>query len=300
MSQLEKKEKILLIGGDSFIAQAYQYYCQQQGVSLFTTSRRNKLDNWYLDLSDEASFATFIDKIKLAEIKTVLLCAGITNNQACTENPTLSHLINVKNTNKLLSLLNQLAIFTVYLSSSQVFDHKTAFIQWDSDYAPTTLYGQQKVAVEQYIQLHQLNVAIVRFTKVIGENFPLFTNIIEQAKQQQPITLFDDYCAAPISLSYVCQYLFAVSQLQKKGIYQLSGDEDLSYADMAKQLLNHLQLDGQIITQSAQAKGVSPTPYGSLANFSQRQLAYNNQPFADVLSSTYEPHDIEGKSNACN
>lgn len=278
---------ILLIGGEGFIGSAFQSYCQQQGLKVVATTRKKLTDSWYFDLENSSTFDNFIEKIRHSGIKQVVFLAGITNNQSCLKDEVLSELLNVVNTNKLLSLLDGAGIFTIFLSSSQVFDHQTAFIQWDSEYSPTNRYGEQKVSVEKYIKAQRLNVAVVRLSKVISEDFPLFLKVIEQAKQRQTITLFSDYCAAPISLSYVCRYLLAIVELQKKGIYQLSGSDDLSYADMAKQLLTCLNLKADIIEQSATEKGITPTPFGSLSAYSQGYLDFNNQTFQNVLESCY-------------
>lgn len=277
----------LIIGANSFIAQAYQSYCLKNHISVITTSRNPDGEQWNFDLANDLSIDLLIEKIKKADISVVLVCAAITNNMACSDNIELSQQINVKNTSLLLSKLNRCGVFSIFLSSSQVFNHQKPNINWQSAYSPVTLYGQQKVEVENFIQANHLNTAIVRLTKVIGQNFPLFKDVINKAKNKQGICLFDDYCAAPVSISYVVKFLASIAKHKTKGVYQLSGAEDLSYAQMAERLLIYLKLNADVNKVSAKTKNISPVPYGSLASYTPLKESFQNQTFDDLLLTTY-------------
>ncbi|XPF96183.1 sugar nucleotide-binding protein [Colwellia sp. RE-S-Sl-9] len=278
---------ILIIGGDGFIASACQTALPNAEVNVYTTSRKQKGGNWYFDLANIDSMDFLIENIKIKDINTVIFCAGMTSNAACIKQPHFSTLVNVNHTVLLLSKLNALGVFSIFLSSSQVFNHQTPFIEWQSDYSATTLYGQQKVQVETFITENKLNTAILRLTKVVGKGYALFDGIVDKAKTQQNIILFDDYCAAPISLNYVVDTLIAICEEKKSGIYQLSGAEDLSYAKMAELLLSYLDLKAEIIKISATSKGITPVLFGSLNAISSSELKLNNQSFTELLSAVY-------------
>lgn len=280
-------DNLLIIGANSLIAQAYQSYCVANKIDVITTSRKPDGDEWYFDLADASSIEFLIEAIQKVNISVVLVCAAITSNVDCLNNRELSQKVNVSNTSLLLSKLNDIGIFSVFLSSSQVFNHQTANIDWQDSYSSTTLYGQQKVDVESFIKREQLNTAIVRLTKIIGSDFPLFGEAINKAKNKQIITVFDDYCAAPISVSYVVKYLAAIVEYKKNGVYQLSGAEDLSYAQMIERLLTYLNINAELDKVSARTKNILPVAFGSLTAFSPMTKVFKNQSFDDLLLTTY-------------
>lgn len=280
-------DEILIVGGDSFIGMSLAKSLEDNNLSFNQTTRKSSLDSWYLDLSVDASIVALITKVKEKEITHIVFLAGITSEEKCQNAPELAEKINVTNTCRLLDAFNKLNIFIVYLSSSQVFNHQQPFISWNENYSPITLYGQHKVMVEQYIKANISNAAIVRLTKVIGHKFTLFEQIISKAENKQEIELFGNYCAAPISLVFVNQFLSSLLILKSLGVFQLSGKEDLSYAEMAKQLLSRQFIPGKIKSVLAQSKGITPTPYGSLQINSYDKLKADNQSFSEVLDDYF-------------
>jgi hypothetical protein len=75
--------------------------------------------------------------------------------------------------------------------------------------------------------------------------------------------------------------------LKSLGVFQLSGKEDLSYAEMAKQLLSRQFMPGKIKSVLAQSKGITPTPYGSLQMKSYDKFKADNQSFSEVLDDYF-------------
>jgi dTDP-4-dehydrorhamnose reductase len=286
-NNLSTNDKILIIGGDSFIGKSLVNSFEEKKLFFNKTSRKSLSDYWYLDLADEHSIAALIDKVNKNKISRVVFLAGITTESKCHNDPTLAEKINVTNTCKLLCELNKLNVFIVYLSSSQVFNHQRSFIPWNENYSPVTLYGQHKVAVEHYMKANIPNAAIVRLTKVIGDKFALFEQILLKAKNKQQIELFGNYCAAPISLVFVKSFLYELLIAKSVGVFQLSGTEDLSYVEMANRLLSRQTLSGKVKSVLAETKGVKPTPYGSLKANSTNKLKVDNQNFSEVMDDYF-------------
>ncbi|MGJ8692769.1 MAG: sugar nucleotide-binding protein [Thalassotalea sp.] len=283
---MNKRQKVLIIGGDGFIAShlAEKLTAQTITAECYLTQRKDINGAWYFDLSDQPSVAGLVNKIRTEKILTVVVLAAITSNARCLENKPLSEQVNVINTQLLLQGLSALAVFSVFISSSQVFNHQSANIPCNQAYAPTTLYGEQKVKVEHYINAQQLNVAIVRLTKVIGTQFPLFKQVLDDAKTNKTTTLFNDYCAAPISINFACDAIMQIMLSRKAGLYQLSGAEDLSYYEMAKRLVKQLTLKANIIGVSSTTKNLRPCLYGSLLPCGADELTFKAQPFSQIIA----------------
>jgi len=284
---LSNCDEILVIGGDSFIGKSLVNFFEGKNLSFNKTSRKSSLDYWYLDLAVELSLIDLVTKVQEKKISRVVFLAGITTELKCQKDTELSKKINVTNTCKLLYELQKINVFIVYLSSSQVFNHQSSFIPWNENYSPATLYGQHKVAVEQYIKANIPNAAIVRLTKVIGHKFPLFEEILSKAKNKQEIELFGNYCAAPISLVFVNSFLHEILISKSLGVFQLSGTEDLSYVEMANRLLLRQAITGKVRSILAETKGIKPTPYGSLKTNSINKLKIDNQNFYEVIDDYF-------------
>jgi len=280
-------DEILIIGGDSFIGKSLVHSFEEKALSFNRTSRKSSSDYWYLDLEVESSLIDLITKVQEKKISHVIFLAGITTESKCQDDTELAEKINVTNTCRLLCELQKINVYIVYLSSSQVFNHQRSFIPWNESYSPVTLYGQHKVAVEQYIKANIPNAAIVRLTKVIGHKFALFEQILSKAKNKQEIELFGNYCAAPISLVFVNYFLHELLVSKSLGVFQLSGTEDLSYVEMAYRLLSRKTLSGKVKSVLAETKGIKPTAYGSLKANSTNKLKIDNQNFYEVIDDYF-------------
>ena len=284
---MSTRDEILIIGGDSFIGESLAKLLEDRNISFNKTSRKSLSDYWYLDLSEQDSIDVCIEKVKEKNISQVFFLAGVTTENKCQKDPILAEKINVTNTCQLLSQLNKLNVYIVYLSSSQVFNHQRSFISWNDNYSPVTLYGQHKVAVEQFIKTNISNTSIVRLTKVIGHKFALFEQVLSKAKNNQEIELFGDYYAAPISLALVNSFLYQLLISKNEGVFQLSGSEDLSYVEMACRLLAKKSFSGKVKSVLAETKGIKPTPYGSLKTNSTNSLKIDNQSFSEVIDDYF-------------
>lgn len=255
--------------------------------TFYATSRNKKSNFHYFNLAETSTWQSLVELLKQGYFSSAILLAGITTNGQCSQNKKLAEKVNVTHTCLLLSLFNKHNLFSVFISSSQVFDHKTAFIPWQAEHSPTTLYGIQKSLVENHIQEHKLDCAVLRVSKVIGDKFPLFEQILQHARARKSIALFDDYCAAPVSCSLVCQNIITILSQKIAGGYQCSGKEDISYAEMAKRLFAHLSISGNIVPTSAKTKNLSPVKYGSLKAYSSASFTLKNQTFEQLLMQIY-------------
>jgi len=273
------RDNILIIGADSYIGCALIEFLKSRQENLLGTSRRLESEYIHFDLSDNISV---LEKILIQhQFSAVIFLAAITGEANCTSDESYSHFINVEQTKKAITLIAKQQVFTVFMSTSMVFDHSTAFIEYSSAYSPKSVYGRQKAEVESYLTKNDFDTAILRVGKVIGGRFPLFDNLIKT--EEHCLTLFDDHFAAPISLNYLCQLIYDIVNAKVKGIYQCSGNKDISYAQMAKVIVDRLQVDVEIKAISAIDKGVSPERFGSLHSHCPASFEIVNQCFSQVV-----------------
>ncbi|OUR60354.1 hypothetical protein A9Q74_14165 [Colwellia sp. 39_35_sub15_T18] len=262
--------KVLIIGGDSYIGQTLHSKLIEQGDTVVATQRKNSTLNNYLDLSTPLANSALLSQ----PYDAVVFLAAMTNISQCRDFPQQAQQLNVTNTLELLNYFSRRNIFSIFMSTNQVFSCQKPNVHWQTEYQPCSLYGELKAEVEKEIYTQSLNVAIVRPTKVIGVNFLLFEQWQQTILSKTPLLAFKDHFIAPISLSFLCKQLIALIQTPENITIQLSGAKDISYYQLAQVFAEQLNLSQANITAiSAVEKGVIPLPYGSLEPFYGSNIA---------------------------
>jgi len=131
------------------------------------------------------------------------------------------------------SLVEQGA-FVVFLSTNQVFDGSKPHTESAAALSPRAQYGRQKAEAERFVGQYGNSTAIIRFTKILGPNQPLFRGWSEHLRKGEAIQPFSDMYFSPIPLSCVTSVLRLVLDTRLSGVLQVSGTRDVSYADAAR------------------------------------------------------------------
>lgn len=193
------------------------------------TSRKTPVANGaiFFDLSqDEGNWPEW------PQFRTAVVCAGIGNLEACRRDLTARH-VNVDQTLKLFRKFHEMGCFTVFLSTNLVFDGETPFRRAEEGMCPMTAYGRQKAEVEGRLS-DPRSTAIIRLTKVFHRGMPIVQQWMRSLQAGQPVSAFVDYICSPIPLSMVVRGLAAIAEGCLGGMWQFSGSEDVSYADIAR------------------------------------------------------------------
>jgi len=236
---------ILIIGSDSLIGNALMLFLQKAGESVIGTTRRHEsLDpaHIYLDLSDDLS-----DWLYPKPTNVAIICAGLTKLNSCKNDPVKTALINVAAVSLLVKRLVEDGVFVIYLSSSQVFDGKSSNRLPTDPISPITEYGKQKAEVERNISQWGDSIAIVRFSKVLGSKNNLFSGWREALKNNRVIHPFSDIFISPVPLFFTVSVLNFVRVKHISGILQVSGEIDVSYADVAYRGAQLLRADSSLV-----------------------------------------------------
>lgn len=244
---MEENNSYLIIGGDSFIGRALRDHIIKEKKPVFwTTKRKIASKNRFLDLASDR-----IVWKPPPEVKAAFFCAAVTSILECEKKPEETRKINVDNTLKIIRILNERSIPIVYLSSSLVFNGEDCYPDESADTSPVTEYGYQKNLMEK--ELINLNPAhtIVRLSKVISENFPLFEIWIKKLKQKKEIEAFGDYYFSPVSVGYVARVLFDIARGQKGGVWHISGNRAVSYYEAALVIAEEIGVSSRLVVEKS-------------------------------------------------
>ena len=179
-------------------------------------------------------------------IKTVYICAGISGLEKCRKDPTGSSLVNVEGTLRLAEVMINKGAFVVFLSSSQVFDGTIAKAPAPHLQNPKNEYGRQKAAVEKYLSQWPKQAAIVRLTKVVGPD-SIFSEWAQSLRKGQTIRPLTDMVVSPVPLMTVVSILRLIGDQQFGGIWQISGERDITYSEAADLIVGALGVNANLI-----------------------------------------------------
>jgi dTDP-4-dehydrorhamnose reductase len=268
----------LIVGGDSEIgAAAYRAMKAQGAAAAATTRRRDRVapDRPFLDLA-----APLHDWAPPPGTQAVCLCAAIARLAACADDPQGSAHINVVQTLGLAETCLARGIAVLFLSTNQVFDGRTPHERAEAAHSPVSEYGRQKARAEAAL-LRQLEngapVAILRLAKVVSDTMPLIGGWIKDLTAAKSIRVFNDLKLAPTPTDQVCTAIAALLQDRARGIFQLTGPRDVSYADIGGFLAAYLDSDPKLVNQtSARAAGLpeGATPLHTTLDSSQMRVHY--------------------------
>jgi dTDP-4-dehydrorhamnose reductase len=258
-------DDILIVGVDGLIGSALAERATQQGIHWTGTSRRQEHERKkvvFLDLAREESVADFSVPSRVA-----YFCAAATNLRQCEDDFPGTFKINVEQTFRLAKNLATSGTALVFLSTNLVFDGSSPRIGVDAPVAPQTAYGRQKAGMEKLLRKEFEKVAVVRLTKVVHPRLPLFQKWRADLRTGLTISPMSDLVFSPIELSLVTRELLALAVNFRSGIYQLSGDQDVTYLEAAQLLAATLGIDSEKIAPKTCAEAglsVRNPPYTTL------------------------------------
>jgi len=268
----------LIVGGDSEIGAATSRAMQAHGLPVAATTRRRDRvapDRPLLDLA-----APLDDWEPPPGTRAACLCAAVARLAACADDPQGSAHVNVVQTLALVEKLLARDIAVLLLSTDKVFDGRTPHQRADAPHSPVCEYGRQKARTEAALMQHFANgapVAILRLAKVVSEDMPLIAGWVRDLAAGKPIRVFNDLALAPTPTDLVCAAIIALLEDRARGISQLTGPRDVTYADIGRFLAAYLDADPDLVSEvSARAAGLpeGSTPQHTTLDSSRLRVHY--------------------------
>jgi len=250
----------LLVGGDSEIASATAAYMQRQGLSVVATTRRTEgltAGRIFLDLA--SPLAAWQPP---PETRSACIFAAVGHLVDCHRDPAVSALINITRTVELVERLVSRGIYVLFLSTNQVFDGSQAHVPTTTLLSPVSEYGRQKALTETRLKSSMAAgdpIGILRLAKIVAPGMALLQQWRKTLAAGQPVYPFRDMFIAPTPVGVTGAAIAALLTKQCSGIWQLSGPEDVSYAEIAAHIGRHLHADPALVQPIAAASAGMPT-----------------------------------------
>ncbi|HYD03371.1 MAG TPA: sugar nucleotide-binding protein [Alphaproteobacteria bacterium] len=172
--------------------------------------------------------------------------------------------LNIDKTIDLINDMVELKIKPVFISTSYVYEgvHEK-YVETDK-INPQSEYARQKSVVEKYLMENVKDYLIYRIDKIVDE-FPkgdhLFNQWYDSIKKGDPIKCIKDQYFSPIFVQDVANAVAIGCKLDLSGIYNLSNNQPIYRAELARKFLHHMKRnDVPIIEGTLEELNLSSRP----------------------------------------
>ena len=220
--------KHLIVGGDSLLGRQIGTELESRGIQFDKTSRRLQ--------SIEAGLIEFdLNQPRInfeTAYEAVYFLAGETSTRYCEENRVESHRLNYLNTLTALKTFQKESTRIVFPSSNHVFSGLTPFVPAGFEESPQSYYGLLKRSVEKTLISDFNNFSIIRLTKVLPDSFKVLDEWLKLITLGHNVEVQKDVLISPVSVKMAAQALVNACHLPARSLVQLSGPDEISYADI--------------------------------------------------------------------
>jgi dTDP-4-dehydrorhamnose reductase len=112
---------------------------------------------------------------------------------------------------------------------------------------------------------------------VVSDTMPLIGGWIKDLAAAKPIRVFNDLALAPTPTDLVCTAIAALLQDRARGVFQLTGPRDITYADIGRFLAVYLNVDASLVTETSAREAGLPegaTPLNTTLDSSLLRVHY--------------------------
>jgi dTDP-4-dehydrorhamnose reductase len=165
---------------------------------------------------------------------------GAINPEFCARDPEGSARINVQSVIEAMTDLIEAGVTPVFLSTDYVFDGTRGGRSEDEATCPTTQYGIQKAAVEDWLRSQTAPWIIVRASKLVGgerDTHSVLGQWINDIEAGREMRCADDQIFSPALVDDVARAIVALADSNAAGIFHVAGDEAMSRYALAHLLV---------------------------------------------------------------
>jgi dTDP-4-dehydrorhamnose reductase len=254
----------LLVGGDSEIGGSTWLSLKAARKAAIATTRRPQLAAGERPLFDLAADLSAFEPAP--DVTAACVFAAAARLAACAADPEGTAFINVRQTLALAERLTARGVYVLFLSTNQVFDGSVADVAADAPASPVSEYGRQKARAETALRERMLQgapIGVLRLAKVVSAGMPLLHGWARALAAGEPVRAFHDMTMAPTPMDLVSTAIAVLLESRAAGVFQLTGLQDVSYAEVAHRLARRLGVDAALVpsvatTEAGMPEGAAP------------------------------------------
>lgn len=251
----------LIVGANSEIGSVAARLIRARNGNVVTTTRRPAA----LPAQVHLDFKSPLEDFRIPEgVQCACIFVAVARLAICETDPIGSALINVERTIALIDLLVARNVYTLFLSTNQVFNGDCPNVAADAPISPISEYGRQKAKTERVLRTWMANgapIGILRLAKVVSPGMTLLSAWMKELASGHSIRAFNDMTMAPTPIDLVAMTITRMMEDRLSMVAQLSGPRDVTYAEVGRFLAKRVGADpGLVEPVSALENGM---PVGS-------------------------------------
>ena len=277
--------RCLVVGADGSIGSALAHSLRRHGHGVITTTRRTQAaahDSILLDLAGSLP--------GLPEVDVAVICAAMARLEECRRDVELARRVNVTAPVELGQSLTSAGARVILLSTAAVFDGDKERVEESEKPKPRSAYGLLKAEAEaRMLDLGSL-ASVLRLTKVVKPNAGIFSQWITELGDGKKVRALSDRRLSPLTVTHAVDASLALIENGEGGIYHASGAADVSYADAARFVAEHIGVAADRIeaVPAVESHEAELMPFTSLATGRLSRLGGFVPPGPlDVLRDVY-------------
>lgn len=168
----------------------------------------------------------------------IVNCAGVTHIDVCEENPKLAFRVNAIGARNLAIIAAKLNCKLVQMSSDDVFDGRSMDPYTEFDRTnPITVYGESKLAGENYVKEFTYKHFIIRSTWVYGKGENFVESFLAKAEEGDTLAVAADQFGSPTSANELARFILHMITTNEYGTYHATCNGTCSRYAFAKEIL---------------------------------------------------------------
>lgn len=265
---------ILLVGAGGFLGRALERYFTQRKIPLLATARSPVAEQLALDLEKPVA-EQLREAFSREKFSHAIICAAITEIGACYRNPALSHRVNVEATAELLALCKAAGTKPVFFSSDLVFPNEAEFYGEEDTPAPSTLYGKQKLAVEDFIRESFPEHLIFRTSKLMSlepSHRNILWQVVDSLEKNQTVRPFHDQFITPVFIEDVAKVAERAIGAGLSGTFHLAAEERMNRVELAQRICDRMGKSQELIQPISMADIDFGEPRGRIYTLNSEKI----------------------------
>lgn len=231
----------IIFGSSGSIGKTLADYFSKERV-IQTHYANPKKGSFYFDLESSSISDLPID---YSDKNEAFICSALASPDLCKSQRIKSQRINVDYTKKLIIDLIDHKIKPIFFSSAYVFDGKEGGYEEEHPTNPNTIYGRQKVEIEEFLKKQKSDFIIARISKVYGlepHDNTLLTQMVNQLKNDETLKCANDQIFSLINGQHLAEILDILINKNISGIYNMAMPQAFSRYDIAMAVKSQLNI----------------------------------------------------------
>lgn len=286
-------KKILITGSQGQLGRALNdFYGHDQEVELINT------DVAEMNITNEEEVRAFVGKIRP---DVIINCAAHTAVDLCETDQERAYAINALGPKYLSMAANDVDAVMVHISSDYVFngEKKEPYIEGDP-FCPESVYGETKLAGEQFVGQIAKKYFVLRTAWLYGEGKNFINAMLRQAEVKEEVRVVGDQVGTPTSAKELVKVIHLLLGSEHYGVYHATCEGHCSWAQFAEKIY---QLCGKTtkvtyVTSEEYASPAKRPAYSILENKKLKDnFSYFMADWQDALVEYLESRDLLKKEN---